>query len=115
MSANNINWVCFDCRSSVRYPKFSDRTPACPDCGADCFRLGHKVGVPRRGAVRAWRQLRDECRRRWHMAADCQRLRRVRWQHDLEKEIARMERLGSNKDRARQIKKLKLELARCRS
>jgi len=110
MSANNCNWVCFDCRTALRYPKISSRVPVCPGCGADCFCLGYKVEVPRGSAVRAWRQLREECRRRLHVAAVWQKRRRVRWQHDLEKEIIRLERVGANKDRARQIKKLKFEL-----
>ena len=71
--------------------------------------------VPRRDAVREWRQLREECRKRLHARQDLQQQSNVRRQHDLEKEIARMEALGENKDRERQIRKLKEELTRRRS
>ena len=112
MSANNYNWVCFDCRTSQRQPKVSEVTPACPDCGRDCFCLGYKVEVPRRNAVRVWRQLREECRKRLYAKQDRVQQSAVRRRHDLEKEIVRMEALGENKDRARQIKKLEAELAK---
>lgn len=115
MSASNCNWVCFECRTSRRQPKISGQIPACPDCGRECFCLGYKVEVPRRDAVREWRQLREECRKRLYARQDLQQQSNVRRQHDLEKEIARMEALGENKDRERQIRKLKEELTRRRS
>ena len=115
MSACNHNWICFDCRTSQRQPKMSKKAPACPDCGHECFCLGHKVEVPKRDAVRAWRQLREECRRRLYAYQDRARQSAVRRQHDLEKEIVQMEALGENKDRARQIKRLKEALASRRS
>jgi hypothetical protein len=115
MSASNYNWVCFDCRTSRRQPKTSEQIPVCPDCGRERFCLGYKVEVPRREAVREWRQLRDECRRRLHVNQDRVQQATIRRQHYLEKEIVRMEALGENKDRARQIKKLEEELTRRRS
>jgi hypothetical protein len=110
MSASNYNWVCFECRTTRRHPKMSDQIPLCPDCGRECFCLGYKVEVPRREAVREWRQLREECWRRLHARQDHVQRSNVRRQHDLEKEITRMEALGENKDRERQINKLKEEL-----
>lgn len=115
MSASNYNWVCFECRKSRRQPKTSGQIPICPDCGRECFCLGYKVEVPRQDAIREWRLLLGECRRRIHARLDQQQLSNVRRQHLLEKEIARMEALGENKDRERQIKKLKEELTRRRS
>ena len=112
MSASNYNWVCFDCRIALRQPKVSEEIPLCPDCGRECFCLGYKVEIPRRDAVRAWRQLREESRRRYHAHQDRVNRWRVRRKHDLEKEIARMEAMEENKDRSRQIKKLKEELTR---
>jgi hypothetical protein len=111
MSVSNNNWVCFACRTSQRHQKLSGRVPVCPDCGADCFCLGYKVEVPRREAIRAWHRLQDECRRRVFSRIKSEQRWEVRRKHDLEKEIVRMERLGENKDRARQIKRLKIQLA----
>ncbi len=115
MPVSNNNWVCFECRTSRRHSKTSGQTPACPDCGRECFCLGHKVAVPRRDAVREWRELREECRRRLHTGQARQQASNVRRQHDLEKQIATLEELGENKERHRRIKRLKDELERRRS
>ncbi len=115
MSASNFNWVCFDCRTTQRRPKVGARVPSCLECGAECFCLGYKVEVPRRSALRQWRQLREVCRLRLFAIQERVERWRVRRMHDLEKEIGRMEKLGANKDRARQINKLEEELAQRRT
>ncbi|RYD40109.1 MAG: hypothetical protein EOP85_14805 [Verrucomicrobiaceae bacterium] len=112
MSASNENWVCFVCRTSRREPKTADRGPACHECGAECFCIGSKVEVPKHEAVKEWRELQAECTRRLEAGRENRRVRRVQRQHLLEKEIARMEALPLNKDRTRQIKHLREELAR---
>ncbi|RYD83178.1 MAG: hypothetical protein EOP84_08280 [Verrucomicrobiaceae bacterium] len=112
MSASNDNWVCFVCRTSRREPKIAKVRPTCHDCGADCFCIGSKVEVPKREAVKEWGELQAECQRRldfWHQYS---RVREVRRQHSLEKEIARMEALPLNIDRTRQIRALREDLAR---
>lgn len=112
MSARNDNWVCFVCRTSRREPLTTDRIPTCHDCGAECFCIGCKFGVPKRDAVKEWRELQAEFTRWVDAGREGRRLRLTREKHFLEKEIARMEALPLNKDRTRQIKRLKEELAR---
>ncbi len=64
MSASQVNWVCFPCRTSLREDRFSRRTPDCPRCGKPCFFLGARVGIPRATAVKAWAKLEEACRAR---------------------------------------------------
>lgn len=114
MSASNYNWVCFDCQTAVRQAKYSNRVPKCGSCGDDCFCLGYKVHVPKKGAAKSWAALREECRAR--LFAHQARMKRwnARRKHELEREIARLEVMAPNVDRARRIQKLKDELAhRC--
>ncbi|MCW1916589.1 hypothetical protein OJ996_23580 [Luteolibacter sp. GHJ8] len=115
MHISNFNWVCFECRTSRREPKLARRVPVCAECGADCFCLGYKVEVPRRYAVREWRKLRDECRRRYHIGRDSVRRWNIRRIHALEQEIIRRESMRENKDRSYLIKRLKDELVKRRS
>lgn len=112
MSSSNENWVCFVCRTSRREPKTADRHPTCHDCGAECFCIGSKVEVPKHDAVKEWRELQAEWNRRVDAGREGRRLRRTREKHFLEKDIARMEALPLNKDRTRDIKALREELAR---
>ncbi|RYD24437.1 MAG: hypothetical protein EOP88_00075 [Verrucomicrobiaceae bacterium] len=112
MSASNTNWVCFVCRTSRREPKTSKCIPTCHDCGAECYHIGSKVEVPKREAVKEWRELQAECQRRLDAWREGRQLWRVQRQHFLEKEIARMEALPLNKNRTQKIRELQGELAR---
>lgn len=110
MSASNHNWVCFDCRTSRRHPKESEKVPICRECEEECFCLGDKVEVTGHDAVRAWRKLRENCRNILHFHRDRSQRMRVRRKHEVEREIARLEGLDNHKDRARTILRLKEEL-----
>lgn len=110
MSASNYNWVCFDCRISLRQPKTSEKVPNCPECGEPCYCLGYKVNIPRRSAVKAWHEIREESRKLLYDSQKSQQIGKVRRKHFLEKKIAEMEQLELNKDRSREIRELKEEL-----
>ena len=111
MSASNHNWVCFECRTATRKPKRIEQIPKCLSCHKDCFCLGYKVEIPKSDDVKAWVQLQKKCEEKENELRAKQNLDQVRRRHELEKEIARMEALAENKDRNRQIKMLKEELA----
>jgi hypothetical protein len=64
MSASQVNWVCFPCRTALREDRFSRRTPDCPRCGKPCVYLGDRVAIPRATAVKAWAKLKEACRAR---------------------------------------------------
>lgn len=64
MSASQVNWVCFPCRTALREDRFSRRTPDCPRCGKPCVFLGDRVAIPRATAVKAWGKLEEASRAR---------------------------------------------------
>jgi len=111
MSASNHNYVCFECRTTIRHAKTAKKKPHCLSCGAECFNLGYKVEVPKHDDLRAWRELRAECERRAEVARQERAVRSVRKQHFLEQEINRMRQMPENRDRSRQIKQLEEELS----
>lgn len=112
MSASNNNYVCFNCRTAIRYPKTAPEAPKCRECGSECFCLGYKVEIPKHDDIKAWRELRAESGRRALASQQMLTLREVRRQHFVEKEICRLRKMPDNRDRNRQIKKLEEELAR---
>lgn len=111
MSASNHNYVCFGCRTAIRYPKTTPHPPKCRECGAECFCLGYKVEIPKHDDIKVWRELRAECERRAMASDEAISLKGVRRKHFVEQEIRRLRELPDNRDRTRQIKKLEEELA----
>jgi C4-type Zn-finger protein len=107
MSANNSNWVCFDCRFAKRQAKTLRRIPKCPGCGKDCYYLGYKVEIPGKSDVRNWRTLRMECRRRELQQTDKEVIEHVRETHAIERDIVRLESQVKNPNRKKLIAKLK--------
>lgn len=51
------NWVCTDCRRSVRRTPFDERDVLCPECGQLCEDIGSKRPVPRRADADSWKAL----------------------------------------------------------
>lgn len=115
MSANNNNWVCFECQIVLREPKSIDRTPTCPECREDCYCLGYKVAVPKKTDKKAWLQLRQECRNREYERIERNAKARVARQHDLERRIARLQSHDENPGRIWLIKELKLEVQKAKN
>ncbi len=107
MSANNNNWICFDCRYAIRKPKMFESTPKCNVCGKDCFCLGYKIAVPKKTDRKAWEELRQNCRRKLLNNFEADIKSKVKLRHAIEKEIAHLESRGFNRERNRQINHLK--------
>lgn len=110
MSASNYNWVCFECRNTIRQAKTSRRIPRCPDCGADCYCLGYKVEIPRKSDARGWRRLHLDCRQRELAWSEQQAVKRVRDAHATERRIADLHSRGANRDRDKLLAELKQKL-----
>jgi hypothetical protein len=102
----NNNWVCFACRVVIRKPSGITQLPKCPDCGSECFFLGHKVEVPNQRNLRAWRELHLDCRERELNRREKSSQEKVRRTHDIEQEIARIKALPENAGRRSYIKGL---------
>lgn len=96
-----INYVCFDCRVSVR--RLTDphayldhryqRTGRlaeevrCPECGGPCRELGVYIPVPPKRDVKAWRELEKKLRE-GRIEEDAEVRRRiVRRRHAIERRI----------------------------
>ena len=109
-------WVCFDCRKGVRRPADYSPGPAsepevtCPDCGKDCVYLGYKIRVPARRDVAAWAELRDSLERQTLAQAEGRRTLDVKRRHELEQEIAKLQRRPSEPGRSQLVRRLRDQL-----
>lgn len=110
----NGNWVCFNCRETVRRPTPSSGQVLCPGCGRKCTYLGTKIAVPSKRSVKAWKQLREWLTVGNLAAQERAWTTRVRLRHKLEKEIAKLELQLREKGQAEAIPLLKKRLAFCR-
>ena len=106
---SNHDWVCFDCRHSVRRPSH-DPNVRCPTCGEPCVLLGTKVEVPPKAKATLWKELRE----RYYASMRWQEQYRyrltVRRTHELEQEITRLSSLPGNPGRQSRIERLRSEL-----
>lgn len=112
MPASNHNWVCFECRFSIRQKKYTDHIPKCLECGRDCYCLGYKVEIPKRGERKRWNEIKEESDRRDLEMSALDDRQKVRRRHALEKEIVKLEAMEPNEGRKSHIKKLKRDLAK---
>ena len=110
MSTSNNNWVCFKCRMAKRQPKSLAQVPHCLDCESEMFCLGHKVKIPSKENVGAWKGLWEDSskfERVIHVRRTIGRVRRV---HETEREILRLKALPENPERSQYIASLKERL-----
>lgn len=63
-SPSNSNWVCFNCRSAVRYSKDSKVNPRCLICDQVMLHIGSKRAVPKKDDVKAWEKWKTACDKR---------------------------------------------------
>ncbi len=108
---SNANWVCFDCRETMRRSTEYAGPVPCPDCGAPCRCLGTKFRVPCKGDERAWRELRASIRDARSTVAEAADYWRVRLRHLLERQIADLEAHPANEARTRAIRLARERLA----
>ena len=52
LAVRNSNWVCFDCRESVRRPAWGEGPVPCPSCGKHCWNLRCRIPIPPKRAVK---------------------------------------------------------------
>lgn len=109
---SNATWVCFECRQAVRRDNwpFFPKPVKCSHCGGECTSIGHKIPLPSKSDVRAWRSLREQLQ---NSAVDAQVRKyeqRVRDIHALEQQIADLEARPKNEGRAKSMKHLRSEL-----
>jgi hypothetical protein len=76
--------------------------------------LGYKIPVPPKSKPKAWEKLRLAFYQSRNETVRERTMERVRRAHDLEQEIARLERMGSNPGRTTAVKLLKKQLAKMR-
>lgn len=110
---SNHHWACFTCRTVTRRPSLS-KDVRCRECRAPCESLGYKTPIPPRYKAKEWdalfRYYHDSRRARLESQARFN----VKYRHDLEKRIERMERLPANKGRRASLVVLRARLAALR-
>jgi hypothetical protein len=107
---SNSNWVCFDCHLSIREPSSSGRTLKCLRCGGDCFNLGRKVAIPKKGDTRAWRKLHLDCRERQLSSMENRTKYQVHRIHSIERRVAKLKQLPASIGREKLIQNLESQL-----
>jgi hypothetical protein len=108
---SNASWVCFDCRTTVRRPTFRRTVVLCPECRQRCFCLGRKIPVPPKANIAAWNKLRQAMQTLtadWQVRSEKSAVAR---RHEIERQLVALESKPAEPSRARQIKKLREELA----
>ena len=104
----NLNWVCFDCRETVRRPAYTPGPVLCPSCGEQCRCLFHRLRVPPKNQVKAWRELRLSLQQQRAEIAEHKRELRMQRARELRAEIARLEAKGPNN--GKQVRLLRRQL-----
>ena len=107
---SNYDWVCFDCRQSMRRPGY-DFDVRCSSCGEQAVCLGTKVEVPPKSKAARWKALHEQYLASGRWWAQYRYKATVRRTHDLEQEIARLSAMPENSGRQSRIKRLRTELA----
>lgn len=109
---SNYNFVCFECCLNVRRSKRTPHAPRCPQCSGECVSLGYKIPLPAKQDGKAWRALYVQLREGARQDIFSGREALVRRVHDLERQIAELERRPPNSGRDRTIKELKHQLSK---
>lgn len=108
---SNVNWVCFDCRESVRRPGHEDRPVLCLRCAHACWCLGSRTPVPPKQNVRAWQRLRKAFNERAVEAAVSRFEFGVQQSHRAERALRRLEAGPASPGRAKVLRGLKRRMA----
>jgi hypothetical protein len=107
---SNKKWVCFRCRLAVRRAQGDHAAVLCSGCGEPCTYLGYKIPVPPKNKVREWEHLAAQLKRQENEAITENARTEVARQHELEREIARLEGMRGNEGRVRAVKLLRKKL-----
>jgi hypothetical protein len=107
----NGNWVCFDCRESVRRPTRHAGDVPCPLCGQRCRFLRTKLPIPSKRSVKAWQALRERAAANRVAALERAWVAMVRLRSKLEKELADLEARPADNGRTERIRVIRQRLA----
>lgn len=120
----NGNWICLDCRTSVRRPTWrmviymrpwilgstGAEKVKCPNCKESCRFIGPDTEVPPKRDDTAWGNLRDRIRESRARHSDSQSMLDTKKKHKIERRIIELESRPENAERSRLIKDLRDEL-----
>jgi len=109
---SNTNWVCFECRLTIRRARGEVAAPLCSSCGERCVDLGHKCALPPKDNQIAWRKLRERFNRIAIEQCEQQSKDRVRRWHALEQKILSLESKPATVGRKKAIRLLREELGK---
>ena len=108
----NSTWACFDCRETVRRSPFTREAVRCPSCSLLCRYVAHKLRMPPKRNVKAWAELLIKLQEDAIANAEEEQLLRLERVRKIRAEIDRLEELGPNEGRAKQIGLLRRQLAK---
>ena len=111
----NGNWVCFDCRLSVRSPGWAGRAPRCPGCARDCVPIGERIPLPSKTDVRGWKALSTRMSNVARRRQEQESKERVRLRHDIEQKIVALRCRPASAGRTKEIISLRKLLAELRT
>lgn len=120
----NGNWICLDCRTSVRRPTWrmiiyfrpwlfgstGVGNVKCPNCKRLCRFIGPDTKVPPKRDDSGWAQLRATVRESRMLTSDAQRVTGTRRKHEIEQRIIQLESRPASAERNRLVKQLRDEL-----
>ncbi len=106
-------FLCWHCRTCYRSDIYAEtQTRRCAECGRELDWVSHKVRVPPKHDVAAWRALRQDLASRAAVTEESQTRYAVRRQHELERQLVELRSRTPNAGRKAAICKLESELAR---
>ncbi len=117
-------FVCFECRQYIKRHvgvmawcaasrEYLPEDPVpCPTCGRSCRWVSYKVEVPPHTDTRRWQKLLDRINESRQRHINEHRLRVTREKHELEQRINELLSRPANKDRGREIDRLRRMLDR---
>lgn len=108
--SSNYNWVCFECRYSKRQNKMRNDIPKCVFCKSELYNIGYKVTIPKNTDLKGWAKIKNTSFERDIAYLERKIVEDVKWKHEIEREIIRIEKLSDNKENRRKIKELKNKL-----
>lgn len=109
-STSNWNWICFDCRITVRRSWTYKNDVPCPRCQKNCVHFGTEIALPPAADLRAWRKIRRTFQESRADSVEHAKWQRVRRQHRLEWELVELEKSPASGKRDRRIAHVRVSL-----
>jgi len=106
----NATWVCFECRQAMRRATYSGENVKCSRCGQRSHYVGYKTRIPAMQAKNEWTLLRKTLEDKAIHRMEQARKSKVRWRHELEKELAELKSRPGNPGRVRAMRLLERKM-----